>query len=465
MQSVNPNISFLEHDLMRAGRSKKTRGDTVKSQRRRQSSSEPDSKPRPRRRSRLVVVGLILIVAGLASYPWVWQEYRMQQARSLLLRRDTPSARVWLDAALQRDPRRGEAHFLLARTSRREGQMDEVGEHLQRAWDVGYDRQRIEREQWLALAQTGQLDEAEPHRIELLADPRGDAVEICEAYVNGYLRAYRFQEALELLDAWQADFPEDAQPHYSRALVWSHLMRTADSVEEYELALQLDPNRIDARVQLANQLTSLHRYDEAGEHYRVCLEQDPKMTEARLGYAFCLLEQGEVERPERWFRETLEESPGNIRARVGLGTLALMDGRDGEAAEVLENVVRLEPTNRTARYKLASALQSLGRGEEAAGHFEYVSQANKGLARVQQLLESLRTNPDQIGPRLDIGKIILEYDSSSEGVAWIQSILEMDPQHAPAHQALAEYYDTHAMPDLAARHWRMIRQTKEDSGS
>lgn len=409
----------------------------------------------PRRRW-LLIIGLPLIVAGLVSYPFVWQEYRLQRAGQLLRQREVEAAQPWIEAALRQDPDRGAAHFLAARAARLEGRLAKVSDWLRKAWEAGYDRQRIEREEWLALAQSGQLDEAAPHRDEMLADPRGEAALICEAYVNGYLRAYRFQEALRLLDAWQADFPHDPQPHFCRALVWEHLTKRADAVEEYEAVLRIAPERTDARVRLADQLASLHRYEEAGEHYRLCLERNPDDLQARLGYASCLLEQGYVEEPENMFREVLRESPGDLRARIGLGSLALAAGKNEEAVEILQGVVDEKPTSLGARYKLASALQALGRGDEAQGHFEFVSKANKGLARVRALLEGLRDDPNQVAPRLEAARLLLQYGSPEDGVAWLQSILQLEPDHPEAHRELADYYEARNLPDLAARHRGMI---------
>ena len=76
------------------------------------------------------------------------------------------------------------------------------------------------------------------------------------------------------------------------------------------------------------------------------------------------------------------------------------------------------------------------------------------MAQVQLLLEQLRTNPDRVDLRYDVGTKLLEYGTAGEGVAWLQSVLQHQPDHQPTHKALAEYYEAHDAPALAARHRR-----------
>jgi tetratricopeptide (TPR) repeat protein len=425
-----------------------------RSQRKREQQSRRSAAPGMWRKRLVMGAGVVVAVVGLLAAGPVWQQHRLQQIRVCLRNRNLDQAQQWLDAALQRDPGSGEALLLAGRLHRRQGRLSEARDDLKRAWEAGVARERIEREQWLALAQAGQLDEAEPHLNHLLSDPQGEAAEICEAYLIGYLRAYRFDDALNLLQAWQTDFPLDPQPRIFRGMVFEHLMMTSDAIQEYQAACQLAPDRLDAHLRLANQLVSMQQHEEASAHFRQCVERDPHNVEARLGYASCLMAQGLVDEPEALFQQVLQDAPDNLEAQAGLASLAASAGRYDEAVEVLRKVVERQPSNRKYRYHLATALQTSGHAEEAKPHFEYVTRANKALARVQLLLEQLRTRPDRVDLRYEVGTTLLEYGTASEGVAWLQSVLQRQPDHQPTHVALAEYYESHDAPDLAARHRR-----------
>ncbi|MEO1997613.1 MAG: tetratricopeptide repeat protein, partial [Planctomycetaceae bacterium] len=110
---------------------------------------------------------LFLIVAAAAIgcgviYAWkpVWIGYRIDRARQALDARDADSAVTWLTANVHLDPQDADTRFWLARAYRRLGRFDDVRQQIERAWKLGYPVEALQREQWLALAQSGQFREA-----------------------------------------------------------------------------------------------------------------------------------------------------------------------------------------------------------------------------------------------------------------------------------------------------------------
>jgi len=68
---------------------------------------------------------------------------------------------------------------------------DQVSPHLLQALDAGCDLRLVEREQWLAQAQTGRFDQVGPHLAGLFQDAGSDGPEICSAYVGLLLSKFR----------------------------------------------------------------------------------------------------------------------------------------------------------------------------------------------------------------------------------------------------------------------------------
>src|SRR5947207_1480547 len=93
---------------------------------------------------------------------------------------------------------------------------------INRAKSLGYAPDAVRREWILTNAQSGRLGEAEPALERLLVDPQDDGAEICEAFVTGYFANYRIDSAMQLLDAWERDYPTDGQPHYLRGKFFEH---------------------------------------------------------------------------------------------------------------------------------------------------------------------------------------------------------------------------------------------------
>jgi tetratricopeptide (TPR) repeat protein len=136
--------------------------------------AQPERGPRPvnKRLVLLVGVALVLIAVGIAAWRPLLRSYRLSQGRLALESRDARLALQYFHAARQLAPEHAETHFQIARAHRQLGQLDRVHESLKTAWRLGYDIASLEREQWLVLAQAGELKDAEPQLIALLSDPK-----------------------------------------------------------------------------------------------------------------------------------------------------------------------------------------------------------------------------------------------------------------------------------------------------
>ncbi len=405
-------------------------------------------------RPTFVVAGLLAVALGVWAAPAVIHEQRLLQARRLL---DTHNAKRALELlqTVEKHANCKKTQFLLARANRRLGRLDDVRKHLNAAEEMGYSPAAIELEKWLTQAQSGHVSSVLPQLREYLATSNTDVQEVCEALVNGYLRNYRFEEAAHWLEAWEGDFPQEAQPHFCRGALWQHFDRLPDALKEFRRAVELEPGRTDVRLELGRVLAGLHQYDRAILQLQRCLEDDPQNSDVLAALAGCFLLQGELERPRKIYQQLLTRNPKDFSALWGLGQLALSDGNCQEAIDWLEKALNQQPRNQSVHHTLATALQACGRPEEAKVHHAFVEEATQALARVRLLVEQVQKQPDSLEPRYEIGVTLLQYASASDGIAWLYSALEIDPQHTKTHQALAEYYQQHGNPKLAERHARL----------
>lgn len=411
----------------------------------------------PRRTGLLVTIAVILLAVLAVFARPLLQQYRLSMARKCLRTYKVNQTLAWLEAAEAHD---AEVQFLMARAHRRQGAFDLCRKHLQKARRLGFPRQRLEREQWLALAQSGQMDEAEPHLDELLADPQGEVPEICDAYVAGYLRVYRFDPASKLLDAWQADFPKDPQPLFWRARICEHDLRENKAVPLYRDALKLAPYRTDVRYQLAWLLTKRHEFEEAERHLRQCAEEDVDNPDVLATWGNCLLEQGQTDRARQLFVQTREIDPNHFEALYGLGQLELRTGDKREALKWLQLASTQNPKHSRMRFALATALQATGKTEAAKEHFKFFTDAKQAIDEIDDLMIQVLENPDLVEPRYQIGSKMMQYMPSVQGAIWLQSVLQLDPSHARTHEALAAHYAQQGQPELAEKHRRLAVEAR-----
>lgn len=411
---------------------------------------------------------MLAVSAALGARPALIA-YHLRKGRTHLVQRQSDEALAAFQQACALDPRRAETHFWLARAYRRLGRFDEVRMQIEDAWKLGHPVRTLKREQWLALAQAGQMADAEVHLGELLSDPGDDGQDICEAYSNGYFIANRILPAMKILEAWERDFPNDSQPHVFRGRYWEHIMAWAEAGQEYRRALELAPDRHEIRTRLAEMLLEIHQFAEAREHFRLCLEQSPDDPEVLAGWGQCLRAEGNDREARDVFARVLAAVPDHVEARLAMGQLELTAGKPRAAIEWLRGAAAKEPYNYDVRYALAAAFQAAGDETAAREHYKFVDEARQARLHIRDLLRALVANTPELNKqqetalRYDVGVSLLRYGKPVDAAAWLQSVLELQPDHRPAHQALADYYAGQGNAELAERHRRLAGAVAEIS--
>jgi len=355
----------------------------------------------------------------------------------------------------------GETELLRARANRKLGRWDDVRNHLLQARALGAPATDIQREDWMAKAQSGQLEDVEIRRNQMLLDPQGDTEEICEAFVLGYLLNRRFHDAIQILEPWSADYPDTAQPHYLLGLTYAENDKLAPSVKSLRRALELEPDYMQARLALAKALLTMNNGKDALPEFRACAKIQ-ETGEVDCGIAQSLLSLGEFTEARAVLESAIVRFPDNFCLHLTLGKF-LMDDQMQVAFLHLEKAVKLQSRNIDARYSFAQILLRLRSSDEAQVHLDYVQAANVALARMQKDLDTIQSEPANVEIRCRIGLTQLKYGTERQGVEWLQTVLNYDPGNKDANQALAEYYEARAsessvFSELAARYRQAFRK-------
>jgi predicted Zn-dependent protease len=329
--------------------------------------------------------------------------------------------------------------------------MELVRRWLTQAYAGGVSQQRIRREEWLAWAQSGQLREAGPHLAQLLTDPGGDAAEICEAYVYGYMRTRQATRALQLLESWIADFPNDPRPHLLRGRLRRQLEQLSLAEQDLRRALALAPDSPEIAIELADVLQRNRQPVEAlGLFLRT--ERDPRFRQrSRLGQARCRAMLGETSVAERLLDDLLREAPEQAEAWAEAGRVRLEAGRPESALTALRRASDLVPRDLEVRYQLAQALQATGANAEAREHFDHVERARQALSEAQGLRDRVDRDSNDVEARYRLGVLLMLYDDPDEAAIWLLGALDIDPAHIGAHAALADHYRARAEKDSTFR--------------
>jgi predicted Zn-dependent protease len=190
----------------------------------------------------------------------------------------------------------------------------------------------------------------------------------------------------------------------------------------------------------------MRKLDEAGDHLRRCFQEDPQNPDVLLGWATWLFAQGQTDEAAKALQRLLAVVPEQFEGQRLLGEIDLSRLRLPEALRHLESAVKQRPYDRKCRHLLGRTLQALGRAAEAKPHLDYTAEASQPLSRVADLLRLLSDRPNDARVRFEIGTTLLKYGCPEDGARWLQSVLQFQPDHPGARQALAAFYKARGDP-------------------
>jgi tetratricopeptide (TPR) repeat protein len=448
----------------------------------------------------LGVVVLLLALIGLGVFIFV-RDYRargyLDEAQQAIKRGDYVEADKHLEQYLKIYKSNAAVHFLRARTARRAGDYDKAEKYLAEAKKLGWPQDAIQLERLMANAQRGELaDEDEQYLWAFTKqDPSHEDVPlILEALTKGYLKDFKLYGARQALERWielEPDDPAHAQPwvqaHLWRGWVRGNQNDPTGALEDYERAVAVAPDNIEARMRLADLLiTVLRRPERALEHYQILHERLPDDPAVLLGLAVCQRERGHAKEavqlldeilndrrfaeimgtkpaaplrvpaqlsPETaaWVTQCARYAPLEMRGQPDYilsvyggalfqrGELAMRANDLARAHDCLERVVELTPYNPQMHTSLALCLQQRGDEDGAKKHRAKAEALREQQKKVRELSDQImhsRRDPDL---RCRLGELLLDMGNEREGMRWLQSALREDAQHERTQQVIEKY--------------------------
>jgi len=193
-------------------------------------------------------------------------------------------------------------------------------------------------------------------------------------------RAGDFDRAIDefesLIRIWQS--PPPGHPHWQQPLridvvpariymgrAFAKKQRGTDAIEQYKLALSLDPSNVEAHGLLAEALFQQRNFTEASLHYREYVTSRPNEPGMWTNLGVALVSSDRLEEATAAFRRAVDLEPQNVLARRNLAT-ALMDLGDLDAAVLqARQAVTLKPDDPAARDVLDNVL-TLQKGSNGA---------------------------------------------------------------------------------------------------
>jgi tetratricopeptide (TPR) repeat protein len=240
--------------------------------------------------------------------------------------------------------------------------------------------------------------------------PTPSASEHMELGLDYHEQGQLEEAAAEFEEAVRLD-PDFVEAHYNLGLTYADQGQFDAAIAEYEEAIRLAPDLAEAHNGLGNVYSDLGRTDEALAAYQETVRLDPSFADAHfnLGHVYMSMEQ--YAQALAAYQEADRLSPGDAETLHNIGVAYIKQGMVSEASSAWEDAVRANPEFAETHYTLGLAYIDLRRYGEA----------------VTELNEALRLDPERSRAYKHLGVAYYALGEDAECIAAFETYLSLHP--------------------------------------
>lgn len=290
--------------------------------------------------------------------------------------------------------------------------------------------------------------------------------------VNPYLKSFRHSHslfpcawwvrvaflALSVASASMAQHPTPSQTNEEQIATHFHAgqeaLRQGDlpkAVEEFKKVLTLDPNLVEARVNLGLAYYALGEYSLSTSNLLTALHQRPALAGPTIILGIDYLKLGEAEKAIPVLQRGLRMEPSNLEGRRALARCYLASSDFRQTAEEYRELANLDPDKAEAWFKLGHDYLNLAARLAFRGSHLYLDspwghrflgdnlfQRNRWRDAAEEYLEALPLEPGEPGLHVSLGEAYLQAGKADKAEAEFHLELQRDAQNELAWLGLAE---------------------------
>lgn len=421
---------------------------------------------RPRVWATVLLLGAVLALGG----PYLWAVYSWNAAERALAQHRPADASQYLESCLRTWPRSPEVQLLAARAARRTEDYDAAHQHLtecQRLERAGGKESEASVLEWALLrAEVGDVDAVEGFLVKRAMLPAPQSQPVLEALAAGYLRMYRFFDAMRCLEQCLQQDPGNLRALFLRGQAWERVHAYPKAAADYEQVVVGDPGHDAARLRLANSRLENGEPARAVSHLEHLRRRQPDNPEVLVRLAYAWNATGRLVESIQLIDDVLAQHPELPSALSARGQLAFQAEKPAEAEAWLRRALAHNRFDRAAHFVLQQCLEQQGRREEAAVQKEELRKLEETITRLNTIGNRLMPkSPRDPALHHELGTILLQLGNEQLGVGWFHSALRHDPDYLPAHKSLADYYERVGDRERAATHRERAAKLEKSSAN
>jgi tetratricopeptide (TPR) repeat protein len=195
--------------------------------------------------------------------------------------------------------------------------------------------------------------------------------------------------------------PKSAQVHQMMAHELARQGQTKEAIENYKIALQLDPKLPGLHFELAELMNTSPEaggIDEAEKEYQAALQVNPldEKSESRLGNIAA--QRGALDEAQQHYTRALELQPDDPDAIVGLAKVMMSRGQLDKAESLLKHATEIDPTLAQAHFRLSTIYRQTGKTEDAQRELAEYQKYKDMKEKLKTMYRTMRLEPSQQEP-------------------------------------------------------------------
>lgn len=262
----------------------------------------------------------------------------------------------------------------------------------------------------------------------------------------------------------------DAEQCAERAQRLAEAQQWVEALRELDTAIAINPHIAEWHTHRAYLLDELERYGEAAEAYQHSLLLEPDNPEVLLLLGVELSRTGDYERALRTFEELARLDPDSEPAFCHRIAIYAELGRHEKAEEMFYRAQQLNEKCPHCFFHIGASLGDRGHFDKAQSCWEKVLEidpeyigVNQRLAQLHRLeerpvearsalLAEYRIDPGNTDILMELAELSLEQDEIVAAATKYAQVIELDPEHGPAHLAMGKLFLRQGRPSDALGH-------------